>query len=63
MNITARHKEYIKGSKVPVIIFFDYIRSGYSLTEFLSAYPWLKRTNVEKTLEEIKAKIPSGYAF
>lgn len=42
----------------------DYIKDGYSISDFLSAYPWIKRNQVETALEEIKQRdFASGYAF
>ncbi len=53
---------YIKGSKVPLSILLDYISDGYSLTEFLSNYPWVKKSNTKKSLEELKTAA-SSYAL
>lgn len=54
---------YIKGSRVPVEYLIDYISEGYSLTEFLSAYPWVKKASAKKALEELKKSYASGYAL
>ena len=54
---------YIKGSRVPVEYLIDYISEGYSLTEFLSAYPWVKKSSAKKALEDLKKSYASGYAF
>lgn len=57
-------KNLIPGSKVQISVLLDYIKEGYSLTEFLSDYPWIKRGSVEKALEQIKEKeFPLRYAF
>lgn len=57
-------KKLIVGSKVSLSVLIDYIREGYSLTEFLSDYPWIKRANAEKALDELKEKeYPIKYAF
>lgn len=57
-------KKLIKGSKVSVSVLIDYIKDGYSLAEFLSDYPWIKKNNVEKALNELKEKdFPAKYAF
>ena len=45
---------YINGSRVPISYLIDYIMEGYSLTEFLSAYPWVKKTKAKKALRELK---------
>lgn len=54
---------YIKGSRVPVEYLIDYISEGYSLTEFLSAYPWVNRASAKKALEELRKSYASGYAL
>lgn len=54
----------IPGSKVSVSVLIDYISDGYSIAEFLSDYPWIKRTDAQKALDEIKEKhYPIGHAF
>ncbi len=63
MSKTALTKAYIKGSRIPASFLFDYIKEGYSLSDFLSAYPWIKKSNVIKTLDEIKETASSRYAF
>lgn len=57
-------KDLIPGSRVPIKFLFDYIKEGLSITDFLSAYPWISRQNVEKALEEIKRRdFTSKYAL
>lgn len=57
-------KNLIPGSKISISVLIDYIRDGYSLVEFLSDYPWIKRKDAEKALDEIKEKdFPARYAF
>lgn len=57
-------KKIIKGSKVSISVLIDYIREGYSLAEFLSDYPWIKKGNIERALNELKEKdFPAKYAF
>lgn len=61
---TVLKKKLIPGSKVSVSVLIDYISEGYSLTEFLSDYPWIKRDQIEETLNELKMKdYPIRYAF
>ncbi|MFH1535623.1 MAG: DUF433 domain-containing protein [Patescibacteria group bacterium] len=61
---TVLKKKLIPGSKVSISVLIDYISEGYSLTEFLSDYPWIKRDQIEKTLNELKEKdYPVRYAF
>ena len=55
--------KFIPGSKVPASFIFDYLKEGYSLTDFLSAYPWLDRKAVEETIEKIKKDYSSHYAL
>ncbi|HUD09652.1 MAG TPA: DUF433 domain-containing protein [Patescibacteria group bacterium] len=59
---TAKKSNYIKGSRIPVSFLLDYLSEGYSLAEFLSAYPWIKRTSAKKALVNLK-QISSNYAF
>lgn len=55
---------YIKGSRIPITYFFSYIEEGYSLSDFLASYPWIKREDVIKKLDEFKKKeIAARYAF
>lgn len=57
-------KDLVPGSKVPIKYLFDYISEGLSISEFLSSYPWIKRENVKKALEEIKKRdFASKYAL
>ena len=59
-----KDSSYIKGSKVPISLLIDYISDGYSLTEFLSAYPWVKKSNAKRTLEQLKEEVnSSNYAL
>ena len=64
MSKLIKEEEIIPGSKVSITVLIDYIKEGYSMAEFLSDYPWIKRNNVEKVLDAIKKKdYPAGYAF
>lgn len=57
-------KKLIPGSKVSVSVLIDYVKDGYSVVEFLSDYPWIKRDDVTKVLDSLKNnKYPPGYAF
>ncbi|MEK9200949.1 MAG: DUF433 domain-containing protein [Patescibacteria group bacterium] len=60
--MTPKNK-LIKGSRVPVAYLIDYIKDGYSISEFLSAYPWIKRKEVESVLDEIRKHASTGYAI
>ena len=57
-------KNLVPGSRVPIMYLIDYIKEGYTIADFLSAYPWIRRTNVVKALDEIKKReFSSGYAL
>lgn len=62
-KIAAEEKIYLKGSRIPLEFLFDYFISGYTLTDFLSSYPWVKRNDTIKKLEEIKEKAASIHAL
>ena len=56
--------KYVPGSRVPVAVLIDYIKEGYSTDEFLSDYPWIKLSNVKRTLNQIvKKNYPMGHVF
>ena len=57
-------KDLVKGGRVPIKYLFDYIKEGYSISDFLASYPWLKRKDVEDAIEEIKRRdFSSKYAL
>ena len=57
-------KDLLRGSRVSIGVLIDYIKEGYSLSEFLSDYPWIKRADAQKALDEMKQKeYPNRYAF
>ena len=59
-----KKKDLVPGSKVPVAYLLDYIKEGMTVSDFLSSYPWLKRSSVEKALDEIKSReFTSRYAL
>ncbi len=62
-KIAADEKIYLKGSKIPLEFLFDYFISGYTLTDFISSYPWIKKNDAIKKLEEIKEKAASAHAL
>ncbi len=39
---------FVPGSKIPIAYLIDYIKEGYTLSDFIASYPWLKRTSIEK---------------
>lgn len=64
LNTTFKDKKIIPGSKVSISVLVDYISEGYTLVDFLSDYPWIKRENAQKVLDRLKSKeFSAGYAF
>lgn len=55
-NKTVEEKNLVPGSKIPISFLLDYIKDGHTIYEFISAYPWVKRAEVTKALEEIKKR-------
>ena len=49
-------KNLVPGSHVPITYLIDYFKEGYNISDFLSSYPWIKRNDVEKALEEMKKR-------
>jgi len=56
-------KKLVPGSKVPISYLIDYVKEGYNLSDFVSAYPWVKKSNAIKVLNEIKRDYTSRYAL
>ena len=56
-------KKLVPGSKIPVTYLIDYLKEGYTVSDFISAYPWVKKTNAIKALDNIKREFNSRYAF
>jgi uncharacterized protein (DUF433 family) len=44
------------GTRVPVESLFDYLKRGRSINYFLEQFPTVKREQVEKILDDAKAK-------
>ena len=55
-KLLKRDKNLVPGSRIPIKYLLDYIKGGYSISDFISSYPWIKRTNVEQAIEEIKSR-------
>jgi uncharacterized protein (DUF433 family) len=53
---TVYEKNLVPGSKIPIKYLLDYIKHGYTISDFVSSYPWIKKQNVEKAIEEIKSR-------
>lgn len=63
-KLAPKKQDAVPGSNVPITYLLDYIKEGYSISDFLAAYPWIKRKDVEKAVEEIKKRdFASHYAF
>jgi len=60
---TSPKKKLVPGSKVPISYLIDYVKEGYNLSDFVSAYPWVKKSNAIKVLNEIKRDYTSRYAL
>lgn len=54
MKPLVSKKNLISKSKIPIAYLIDYIKDGYSMSDFLASYPWLKEIHVKKALDEIK---------
>ncbi|MBI4096324.1 MAG: DUF433 domain-containing protein [Candidatus Levybacteria bacterium] len=46
----------IPKSRIPISYLLDYIKEGYSISDFLASYPWIKKNNVKKAIDEIKTR-------
>lgn len=49
-------KNLVPGSRIPIAYLLDYLKEGYSISEFISSYPWIKEKNIKKALDEIKKR-------
>ena len=57
-------KNLVPGSKIPIAFLIDYIKEGYSIKDFLTNYPWVKKASVQKALDEVKKRdFTSQYAI
>lgn len=48
-------------SRIPVYFLLDYIEDGYSISEFQSSYPWIKREDILFVLTLLKKQCESSY--
>lgn len=60
--ISTQDKNLVPGSKIPIKFLLDYIKGGYSISDFISSYPWVAKRNVIKAIDEIKARDFSAYS-
>lgn len=64
MSKISRKKNLVPKSRIPISYLLDYIKEGLTISDFIASYPWVKRKDVEKALEEIKKReFTSQYAF
>lgn len=56
MKTKSPKKNLIPGSRVPIKYFLDYLKEGYSISDFVSSYPWVKRSSLVKAIDEIKSR-------
>lgn len=57
-------RNLVPKSRIPISYLIDYIKEGFTITDFIASYPWVKRKAVEKALEEIKNReFTSRYAI
>lgn len=57
-------KNLVPGSRIPIAFLLDYLKEGYSVTDFITSYPWIKEENIKKALDEIKKReFTAGYAL
>ncbi len=54
-------KDLVPGSRIPIKFLLDYIKNGYSMSDFISSYPWIAKKNVVKAIDEIKTRDFSAY--
>ncbi|MBI2020413.1 DUF433 domain-containing protein [Candidatus Daviesbacteria bacterium] len=63
-NKSTLKKNLVPKSRIPISYLLDYIKEGLTISDFIASYPWVKRKDVEKALEEIKKReFTSRYAF
>ena len=53
---TIAKANLIPKSRIPIAYLLDYIKEGYSISDFLASYPWIKKKDVRKALDEIKGR-------
>lgn len=49
-------KNLVPGSKIPISYLLDYLKEGYSISDFISSYPWVKESSIKRALDEIKRR-------
>ena len=56
MKRKAYKKNLVPGTRIPIAYLIDYIKEGYSISDFISSYPWIKENSIKKALDEIKKR-------
>ena len=56
MKTTTNKKNLVPGSRIPIAYLLDYLKGGYSISDFTSSYPWIKESAIKKALDEIKKR-------
>lgn len=64
MSKVFNKKNLVPKSRIPIAYLLDYIKEGLTISDFIASYPWVKKKDVEKALEEIKKReFTSQYAL
>jgi len=56
MKKKTTNKNLVPKSRIPIAYLLDYVKKGFTVSDFIASYPWLKRKNIEKALDEIKKR-------
>ncbi|MDO8577060.1 MAG: DUF433 domain-containing protein [Candidatus Daviesbacteria bacterium] len=63
-KVATSPKNLVPKSRIPIAYLLDYIKEGLTISDFLASYPWVKKSDVKKALEEIKNReFTSRHAF
>lgn len=55
MKISVK-KNLVPGSRIPIAYLLDYLKEGYSISDFITSYPWIKEESIKKALDEVKKR-------
>lgn len=53
---TKSKRNLVPGSRIPIAYLLDYLKGGYSISDFVASYPWIKESAIKKALDEIKKR-------
>lgn len=57
-------KNLVPGSRIPIAYLLDYLKGGLGIGDFRVSYPWVKKNDLVKALDEIKNReFTSRYAI